>query len=58
MVPRTGSYEVHLSVQTTTGRIEISKVFRIRDSLMVSIGESMAAGQGDPDVRRVPSFFY
>ncbi|CAN5800299.1 hypothetical protein BH18ACT2_BH18ACT2_19920 [soil metagenome] len=57
MVPRTGSYEVHLSVQTTTGRIENSKVFRIRDSLMVSIGESMAAGQGNPDVRRVPSAF-
>jgi GDSL-like Lipase/Acylhydrolase family len=54
-VPRTGSYEVHLSVQTTTGRIDNAKVFTIRDSLMVSIGESMAAGQGNPDIRRVPS---
>jgi hypothetical protein len=54
-VPRTGSYEVHLSVETTTGRIPNSKAFRIRDTLMVSIGESMAAGQGNPDIRRVPS---
>lgn len=55
MVPRTGSYEVHLSVQTRTGRIENTKVFRIRDSLMVSIGESFASGQGNPDDRAVPS---
>jgi hypothetical protein len=54
-VPRTGTYEVHLSVQTTTGRVPNSKEFRIRDSLMVSIGESFAAGQGNPDLRAVPS---
>jgi hypothetical protein len=55
MVPRTGTYDVHLSVQTTTREIENSKVFRIRDLLMVSIGESFASGQGNPDVRRVPT---
>ena len=54
-VPRTGSYEVHLSVQTTTGRIENSKVFAIRDTLMVSIGESFASGQGNPDIPAVPT---
>ena len=54
-VPRTGTYEVHLSVQTTTGRIESSKVFAIRDTLMVSIGESFASGQGNPDIPAVPT---
>ena len=54
-VPRTGSYEVHLLVQTKTGAIPNSKVFRIRDSLMVSIGESFASGQGNPDLPAVPS---
>jgi hypothetical protein len=54
-VPRTGSYEVHLTVQTTTGRVSNSKVFRIRDTLMVSIGESFASGQGNPDLPAVPS---
>jgi hypothetical protein len=54
-VPRTGSYDVHLSVQTKTGAIPNSKVFRIRDSLMVSIGESFASGQGNPDIPAVPT---
>jgi hypothetical protein len=54
-VPRPGLYEVGCSVQTTTGRVERARRFRIRDSLMVSIGESFASGQGNPDVRAVPS---
>jgi hypothetical protein len=55
MVPRTGSYDVHLSVRTTTGAVENSKDFRIRDILMVSIGESFASGQGNPDLPAVLS---
>jgi hypothetical protein len=54
-VPRQGAYDIELSVQTRNGTIPNRRVFRIRDLLMVSIGESFASGQGNPDLRAVPS---
>jgi len=55
-VPKPGEYEVTLQVNLTGGQREVSsRNYLLRDFLVVSIGDSFASGQGNPDVVAVPS---
>ena len=55
-IPRPGEYEVSLQVNLTGGRREINtRRYRLRDFLIVGIGDSFAAGQGNPDVPAISS---
>lgn len=55
-VPVPATYEVTLVVRLTDGTTESnSRRYRLRDFLIVSIGDSFAAGQGNPDVPAIPS---
>lgn len=47
--PEPGRYRVHLTLELTDGEQTASRSFRIRDRLVVSIGDSYASGQGNPD---------
>jgi hypothetical protein len=55
-LPRPGEYEVTLKVLMTGNRSQIrTHRYRLRDFLIVAIGDSFAAGQGNPDVPATPS---
>jgi hypothetical protein len=50
-VPESGEYEITLQVNLTDGNRETSiRNYRLRDFLIVGIGDSFASGQGNPDV--------
>lgn len=49
IAPEPGRYRVHLTLELTDGEQTASRSFRIRDRLIVSIGDSYASGQGVPD---------
>jgi hypothetical protein len=54
-VPRPGEYNITLRVtRHDGGREEATRIFRLRDFLVVAIGDSFASGQGNPDVPAVP----
>lgn len=55
-VPRTGEYLITLRVtRFDGGREEQTRTFRLRDFLIVAIGDSFASGQGNPDLPAVPA---
>ena len=55
-VPVPGKYEVTLQANLKDGSTETNtRIFKLRDFLIVGIGDSFAAGQGNPDVPAVPS---
>lgn len=55
-VPQPGEYEITLQVNLTKGEPEIhTQNYRLRDLLIVGIGDSFASGQGNPDVPAIPS---
>ena len=55
-VPEPGDYEITLRVNLADGSREIStRNYRLRDLLIVGIGDSFASGQGNPDVPAIPA---
>lgn len=55
-VPAPGKYEISLVAHLTDDRIdENSRIFTLRDFLIIGIGDSFASGQGNPDVPAVPA---
>jgi lysophospholipase L1-like esterase len=55
-VPEPGTFDVTLRLDLTDGTsVSSARRYRIRDFLIVSIGDSFAAGQGNPDVPATPS---
>jgi lysophospholipase L1-like esterase len=55
-LPNPGTYEVTLQVNLINNQKEITtRRYRLRDFLIVSVGDSFAAGQGNPDVPAIPS---
>ncbi len=58
-LPREGAYQASLTLRTSQG---VSRVLRqpvvIRDHLIVSLGDSYAAGEGNPDVPGVHRFTF
>ncbi|MGF7037692.1 hypothetical protein M2273_000926 [Mucilaginibacter lappiensis] len=55
-IPAQGEYEITLQVNLSDGSSESNtKNFNFRDYLIVSIGDSFASGQGNPDVPAIPS---
>jgi hypothetical protein len=55
-VPEPGDYEITLRVNLADGTREIStRNYRLRDLLIVGIGDSFASGQGNPDVPAIPA---
>lgn len=55
-VPAQGVYRITLSVQLQDGRtLSHEQVFRLRDYLVVAIGDSYFCGEGNPDVAGEPS---
>lgn len=48
-VPETGRYRVRLRLELEDGEQTASESFEITDRLLVSVGDSYAAGQGNPD---------
>jgi lysophospholipase L1-like esterase len=55
-IPRAAEYEVTLKVSMTGNRSRTSsRRYRLRDFLVVAIGDSFAAGQGNPDIPAIPS---
>lgn len=54
-MPGPGIYRVMLRVDLAGGAHETAtRTYRLRDLLLVSIGDSFASGQGNPDVAAVP----
>ena len=54
-IPEQGEYEITLQVNLTNGEPEVhTSNYHLRDLLVVSIGDSFAAGQGNPDVTAIP----
>jgi len=55
-IPKPGEYEITLQVNVTNGEPEVhTRNYRLRDFLIVGIGDSFASGQGNPDVPAIPS---
>lgn len=55
-VPAQGEYEITLQVKNKDESLHrVVRNFRLRDLLIVSIGDSFASGEGNPDVPAVPS---
>ncbi len=55
-IPQPGQYDITLQVNLTNGQKQIgARAYRLRDFLIVSIGDSFAAGQGNPDIPAIPS---
>ena len=56
-VPSPGEYEITLTVNLVDGRTpeSHSRLYHLRDFLIVGIGDSFASGQGNPDVLAVPA---
>ncbi len=56
LVPQPGEYEISLLVSRTDGSQEsATRNYRLRDFLIVGIGDSFASGQGNPDIPAIPS---
>jgi lysophospholipase L1-like esterase len=58
-VPSPGIYQIVLTIRKRGGSFLRSDptLYRLRDALVVSLGESAASGQGNPDVRGEPTLF-
>jgi hypothetical protein len=57
-VPTSGAYEVTLTARARSGGEFVHKqLFRLRDLLIVSIGDSYASGEGNPDTPGEPEGF-
>jgi hypothetical protein len=58
-VPSHGTYQIVLTIRKRGGSFLRSDptLYRLRDALVVSLGESAASGQGNPDVRGEPTLF-
>jgi len=55
-VPEPGEYDITLEINLKNGAKEKStRKYRLRDFLIVSLGDSFASGEGNPDVPAVPS---
>jgi lysophospholipase L1-like esterase len=56
-VPSPGTYRITLTIRKRGGSFLRSDptLYRLRDALVVSLGESAASGQGNPDVRGQPT---
>lgn len=55
-VPAAGEYEISLQVNLRNGRsVSSTQRYRFRDFLVVSIGDSFASGEGNPDTPAIPS---
>lgn len=55
-LPGPGNYEVTLRLNLTSGEsVSNTRRYRLRDFLVVSIGDSFSSGQGNPDVPAVPA---
>ena len=56
-VPAPGTYRITLTIRKRGGSFLRSDptLYRLRDALVVSLGESAASGQGNPDVRGEPT---
>jgi hypothetical protein len=52
-VPSHGTYQIVLTIRKRGGSFLRSDptLYRLRDALVVSLGESAASGQGNPDMR-------
>lgn len=49
-VPTPGEYEIRLQINLRSGKsVSSTRKYRFRDFLVVSIGDSFASGQGNPD---------
>jgi lysophospholipase L1-like esterase len=57
-VPSEGIYEITVTLRNTSGSgPKNTRTIVLRDFLVVSIGDSSASGQGNPDVRGAPKSF-
>ena len=55
-VPKPGDYKITLRVNLAGGTQETAtRNYRLRDFLIVGIGDSFASGQGNPDVPAIPA---
>ncbi|MGK6309787.1 hypothetical protein [Variovorax sp. DT-64] len=55
-VPEPGKYEITLLAHLKDGRTdENTRVFTLRDFLIIGLGDSFASGQGNPDVPAIPA---
>jgi len=55
-IPAPGEYEITLQVKNNDESVDrVERNFRLRDFLIVSIGDSFSSGEGNPDVPAVPS---
>lgn len=58
-IPSQGAYRVTLTVEDDRGReTSTTKTVTVRDYLVVSVGDSFASGQGNPDVDGVPDTLF
>ena len=56
LVPQPGEYEISLLVRYADGsQASAGRNYRLRDFLIVGIGDSFASGQGNPDVPAIPA---
>jgi GDSL-like Lipase/Acylhydrolase family len=52
-LPRLGRWRVHLTVRSSTGAVDGTvRTVALRDLLVVSVGDSLSSGEGNPDVNR------
>jgi len=53
--PAQGSYPVTLDVTNSAGKVVLSKTqtVRVKDLLIIAIGDSMSSGEGSPDHQRI-----
>jgi hypothetical protein len=52
VLPGLGLYRVEVTVHTALGAsVTLSRIVRVRDYLIVSIGDSLQSGEGVPDER-------
>ena len=56
VAPEPDNYQVNLTLELTGGEETASRSVRIRDRLVVSVGDSYASGQGVPDRAGRPKF--
>ena len=55
-IPHPGKYEITLQIDLKNApSLTSTRRYRLRDFLIVGIGDSFAAGQGNPDVPAVPT---
>jgi hypothetical protein len=49
---RLGRWRVQLTVRSSTGEDVVARSVALRDLLVVSVGDSLSSGEGNPDVNR------